>query len=276
MRLLTLRRILVASDLEESSLPALHTAAELASLAGAELHLLHVAEKEPAAAEVLLREQARQACGASQLSSVRVATGSAATGVVEHAHGIGADVIVVGPHRRRGEERGGLGSTATRIVQNASSPCLIATEVLRLPLERVMVPTDLSEAARGALAVAVSWGLALRPPRSEAELIALHVLPRDPDPEVAAEVRREVEQVRARAGRAAAVRVREMVVTAEDPAREIVQRAAESLADLVVMGTSGAAGAASRFGSVSAGVARATPRPLLLVPPVVWKEMGEE
>src|SRR6476660_1984946 len=48
MRLLTMKTVLVATDLDEGSRVALETAKELARAGGAELHVVHVSE-EPSA-----------------------------------------------------------------------------------------------------------------------------------------------------------------------------------------------------------------------------------
>lgn len=74
--------------------------------------------------------------------------------------------------------------------------------------------------------------------------------------------------------RAARVGIRETVAPGSDPVEEILRGAVSESADLLVMGTSGTAGAASGFGSVSAAVARRTPCPLLLVPPATREEQG--
>jgi nucleotide-binding universal stress UspA family protein len=67
------------------------------------------------------------------------------------------------------------------------------------------------------------------------------------------------------------VEILERVVPAPDPAREILRVAAEGPADLLVLATRRETGADPRLGSVSAAVARATPCPLLLVPPATWR-----
>lgn len=276
MRLLTLQCILVASDLAEGSAPAVRTAAELARLAEARLHLLHVAPEKRPGAEARLEEHARSVGGATGISGAQVAVGDPAAEIVARAASLEADVVVVGPHRRSGDDEGALGSTATRIIQTAPCPCLVAAHALALPLERVMVPTDLSDAARGALAVAVTWASALRRPGGESEVVALHVVADGGDPDPEESLRREVERARSGASEAARVRIRPMVARAADPAGEILRLCGAERVDLLVMGTSGLAGAASRFGSVSSAVARETTRPLLLVPPAVWRERAAE
>lgn len=274
MWLLTLKSVLVATDLDEASLPALRTAARLAPLAGARLHLLHVSGASSPDGDTRLREHFRFAApDAPDPATARVIPGSPATVIVEHAVRVAADAIILGPHRRGGT-RGKMGSTAARVVRTAPCPCLVAATELRLPLERVVVPIDLSEVAGGALSVALSWASALRPPRGKAHLTALHVTP-DPAPPTAEQaVREEVRQARERASGAAHVEIRQVVTPAPDPAEEILRGAASGSADLVVMGTRGADDTAADLGSVSAAVARRTPCPLLLVPSATWTQRG--
>jgi nucleotide-binding universal stress UspA family protein len=271
MRLLTLKSILVATDLGDASLPALRTAARLAQLAGAEIHLLHVAGDPGPNDETRLREQFQLTASTGlEPLTVEVLSGSPAVVIVEQAVRVGADAIIVGPHRRAGATAA-LGSTAASVVRTAPCPCLVVVTELRLPLERVIAPIDLSEVGGGALAVALSWASALRPRGGDVDLTALHVT-RSPASTTAREVHEEVQRARSRAVRAARVEIRERVVPDLDPEEGILHAAVSESADLLVMGTRGEAGAPSGLGSVSAAVARATPCPLLLVPPVTWEE----
>jgi nucleotide-binding universal stress UspA family protein len=272
MRLLTLRSVLVATDLTAASRPALETAARVAPLAGAELHLLHVAEAPRTDVRMRVRDHLRQlAPGAPEPASEHVAVGVPAEEIVRYAAEVHADVVILGPHRRGGAGGGEMGSTAASVVADAPCPCLVAATVLRLPLQRVVAPIDLSEAARGALSVAVTWASALRPRETEARLTALHVAPTGVEEDAEGAVREEVRQSRSLAGDAARVEILERVVPAPDPAREILRVAAEGPADLLVLATRRETGADPRLGSVSAAVARATPCPLLLVPPATWR-----
>ena len=265
MRLLTLNSVLVATDLGETSYPAIRTAARLAPLAGASLHLLHVAAGRDADDEDRLLEHYRQAApDAANPGSVSVMTGEPAAAIVEHAGRVGANVVIVGPHRRGGNS-GELGSTAKSVVEAAPCPCLVAATELRLPLERVLVPIDHSPAASGALSLALSWGAALRSPGGNADLLAVHVTrdARAPDP-----LRAEMERVREITYGVTSVGIREKLVAGEDPAAEIVREAKEAHADLVVMGTHSRDDRRRELGSVSGAVVQDAPCPLLLVPPL--------
>jgi nucleotide-binding universal stress UspA family protein len=274
MRLLTLRSIVVATDLSETSRPALRTAARLAPLAGASLHVLYVAESPGADDETRLLEHFREAApDAADPESVRVTFGQPAPAIVEHAIESSADAIILGAHRRQ-NSRGPLGSTARRVVRTALCPCLVVPKELRLPLEHVVVPIDVSDIAGGALSLALSWASALRVPGQKADLVALHVMT-GPDSEAARKVVSEMfSRGRQWAPDVALVAIRERIVHGQDPAQEILREAATFPADLLVMGTRATEQEAQELGSVSAAVVRETPCPLLLVPPAVRERGG--
>jgi nucleotide-binding universal stress UspA family protein len=268
MRLLTLKRVLVATDLDHDSGPVLRTAARLAHLAGAELHLLYV-EREPTkdGAARLMEHFARAAPEAPQVVSVRVLPGNPAEEIVNRARDLDVDAVILGPHRGGNRSDGGLGSTAAEVVRTASCPCLVAAAELSLPMERVLAAVDLTDEAIDVLDVALSWASALRPRATIARLDALHVAPEPSSETAAGAIREKVERVRAAAGRAARVELEECVTSGSDPADSILHEAVAREADLLVIGTRGAVKPGSELGSVSAAVARATRCPLLLVPP---------
>ena len=272
MRLLTLKSILLATDLSDASLAPLRTASRLATLSGARLHVLHVVDRPGAGSRMQVEEHLRTSVpDAPAPASIIVVPGSPAEVIVEQAGRCGADTIVLGPHRRGGTG-GELGGTASSVVRTASCPCLVVATELRLPLERIVAPIDLSRAADGALSVALSWASALRPPRGRAHLITLHVSPTVPSGQPAEELHAAVEGALARAGGSVSVEIGERVVAAADPVEEILASARSDRADLLVMGTRGEAPAVPGLGSVSAAVTRETPCPILLVPPAVWNE----
>ncbi len=59
-----------------------------------------------------------------QLPHERCSRGRAATEIVQRARDIGADLIVIGTHGRRGLAHVMLGSVAERVVQHAACPVL--------------------------------------------------------------------------------------------------------------------------------------------------------
>lgn len=276
MRLLTLGSILVATDMGEASRPALRTAARLARLSGARLHLLHVADQPVADDEVRLIDHYHESVPeAPEPESLQLLAGDPARAIVEHAEAVGADAVVLGPHRRGGGG-GEFGSTAATVVRTASCPCLVAASELHLPLGGVLVPIDLSGVADGTLSVALSWASALRQPGSVARLTALHVAAGGAGPEVERAVGDEVARAKERAGGAAYVEIVQSVLSGgTSPTEAILEAAGASGVHLLVMGTRGAEAGREGLGSVSAAVARATPCPLLLVPPRTWARYSE-
>jgi nucleotide-binding universal stress UspA family protein len=274
MRLLTLHSILVATDLSETSGPALRTASRLASLSGASLHALHVAERPAADNETRLLEHVQEAlAGAPDPASVRVTFGPPASAIVENAIESGADVIVLGAHRRQ-DTRGPLGSTARKVVRTARCPCLVASTELRLPLRHVMAPIDVSDMAGGALSLALSWASALRVPGQRTDLVALHVTTAEESADAGDAVSEKVSRGRQRVPDAAHVDISERIVHGDDPAQAILREAAALPVDLLVMGTRATDYHVPQLGSVSAAVVFGVTCPLLLVPPAVWQQGG--
>jgi nucleotide-binding universal stress UspA family protein len=288
MRLLIIRTVLVATDLEPSSRDALETAHRLATLAGASLHAVHVMAPARAGGSETARGKAvedvraalRGAGVAEEHATVHVVPGAPAEAIRALADRISADVVVIGPHRRRAGITGeqALGSTARRIVERAYAPCLIVGQQLRLPLRRVLVPTDFSETASGALLVGLSWASGLRT-RDEADgattLTALHVDAATGEASRASPaslLEDELEELRREGGSWAGVTMHGVTEQGEQPAETIERFAVRHRSDVVVIGTRGAGTLEdSRLGSVSAMVAIRSEVPTLLVPPAVWR-----
>lgn len=279
MHLLVLQNVLAAAELDGSSATALATAAELARLAGAQLHVVHAAPSTGASLERALAGELRRVAPWTA-AATSVHAGPPPQVIAGHAERIGADVIVIGPHRGEPGEDRALGGTADRVVRAAPVPCLVAASPLRLPLHTVVVPVDLSEAARGALGVALAWASALRHPGGEGGeqtcLTVLHVERSGENGAAREALRREVESVRGKVAGFAGVRVEEIVDESDDPAAAILARAAGEDADLVVMGTRGLSGAGEMLGSVSAGVVRGAACPILLVPPALGRRYADD
>lgn len=288
MRLLKLQVIVVATDVDATSHPALASAHRLAQASGAALHVLHVSSAagtgdSGAAAERarhLVHEALETAGVPMSAARVHVVAGPVADAISDFAEDVSADVIVLGPHRERDRVTGGhaLGGTARQVVERANAPCLVAARALRLPLERVLVPTDLSDTARGALLVGLSWASALRlggkDPRTTS-LTALRVVASDDAPggdDDGALLDAELAAMRESMGSWAGIEIGRDTEQGSEVAQAIGRHAREHDADLVVIGTRGRSGAAARLGSVSAAVTLHVQVPTLLVPPSVWRE----
>lgn len=289
MRLLQLNTVLVADDLAATSESALRTAAALRDGSGASLHVAHVAPAGTAiAARSGIRAEFMQAIedGAARTRvgtdyTPHVLTGSIADAMGALADRISADVVVTG-RRTRGAlptDRP-LGGTAFAIITRSLVPCLAVTEALAIPLKRVLVAIDYSEASRGALVVGLSWASALRDRvDSVPRLIALHISTSASEPSAQAQrtVDHELDILRRAAGDWAGVEVRGKMVHGEDVASAIAKEVTSMDAELVVLGTRGINPQRDgALGSVSAAVLGQVKAPVLLVPPAVWRDYAKD
>ncbi len=131
--------VLAALDGDLSDRVALVAARFAASIAGGELHLMHVAPLPPSSAvdtTAVLSE------GRAQLEKVgesvkeihagkimgHLGLGEPRHEILQMAAGIQADLILVGTHGRKGLNRLLLGSVAEQIVRRASCPVLVVRE----------------------------------------------------------------------------------------------------------------------------------------------------
>lgn len=281
MRPVILNTILAATDLSGDDIPALRSAMQLAHLAAAHLHVVHAcAAGEVALAQPLERHMRAADPESDVLPGATIRTGPAHHVIVEVAKAIDADVIVLGPHQHRSRSTVG---TAYRVAATSERPCLVLPGAMQLPLGRILVPIDASGAARGALVMAMTWASALRRRRSHqtpepTELVIMHITqPANPDDPSAHEViENAVAAVTAHVNEVTGVAVRRVSDRGDDVAERIVDRAAADDFDLIVLGTRGEPAAASALGSVSSAVIRSATCPLLLVPPRLWRELGDD
>ena len=283
MKLLHLKVVLAAIDADESSLDTLRAAGELARASGANLQVVHAtaagARKDRAAggeADAVRRLFERSDAKGSG-ASLEIVAGEPTHVIRSFADRIRADVIVLGQHRQGDQQR--LGSTALGVVTNSWAPCLVLSQPMRLPLEHILVPVDLSNTSRGALFVALSWASALRKTRKDrggaggdtAALTALFVEPtkREASPRTLDD---ELERLRREAGTWAGVSVRSAVVANREIPQAIADYVGEHRSDLIVLGTRGlGSDAVGRLGSTALGVLDRVDQPVLLVPPAVWE-----
>ena len=142
------KNILVPTDLSEGAEEALDYACELARTLGAKVHLLNVigipalgvpelgvaitatvidtlvADNQNALEKLVASKQ-----GAAEFGQVLLKTGDAKTLIDQTAAEIGADLIVMGTHGRRGVRRALLGSIAEVVVRTAPCPVLTVRSV---------------------------------------------------------------------------------------------------------------------------------------------------
>jgi nucleotide-binding universal stress UspA family protein len=144
--MVTLNKILVATDFGEASAAALRYGRELATAFAATLHVLHVAEDLSVAGvgvngyaglppevlqdieraarrhnEELLTDDDRRLLKAQ---AITITSNRFAAAIVDYARANAIDLIVVGTHGRRALSRMMLGSVAERVVRTAPCPVL--------------------------------------------------------------------------------------------------------------------------------------------------------
>jgi len=130
------KKILCPVDFDQNSLLALRVATELAEERKAILYLLHVVAIPPgpevaisfgkieAGVRTRLERLARQRVNGKARYEVDVMIGDPGVEVLQAAHRLGTNLIVMATHGRRGLRRLVLGSVAEHVVREASCPVL--------------------------------------------------------------------------------------------------------------------------------------------------------
>lgn len=162
-----LKTILVATDLSSRSKPAVQRAVQLAEAPGAKLFVLHVVEDdllesrmrdEMRGAEEALTQQL-QGFGMPGNGEIVVAAGHAFHVIAENAQEHGADLIVMGAHRRQFLRDVFVGTTIERVTRTAGRPVLMANSKTGERWRKVFIATDMSETSGHAARMAKSLGL---------------------------------------------------------------------------------------------------------------------
>jgi len=133
-------KILCPIDFEEHTLAALEIACDLAEERGATIHLLHVARIPSEDMDVPLpfglnprwersARAALQLIGRERLEGkvayeIHVISGIADAGVVRFADQLGADLVVMATHGRKGLRHFVLGSVAEHVMREANCPVI--------------------------------------------------------------------------------------------------------------------------------------------------------
>lgn len=158
--------ILLPFDGSDGAAKALYHTAEIAHWADAKIRILFVADTtrdsltvvETQVVDALVQqgesivgeaEKTLETLGVDHHSDV--VQGNPAPTIVEYADRYGYDLIVMPTHGREGISRYLLGSVTEKVVRLSSVPVLTARmhpeEQLQFPYERILVPTDGSDAA---------------------------------------------------------------------------------------------------------------------------------
>lgn len=297
------RRILVPVDFSSCAREALRYALALAETHDAAVYVLHVytldeyfaydpAVDSPRAAVQQQLLQENRACaqhllqrlvdeleGHTSIAEVKLTESMAiAPAIISYARQYAADWIVMGTHGWRGIRHLVLGSVAEEVVRDASCPVLLIREEEgsspTLSLQRILVPTDFSEASEVAIALGARIARAYA-----SQLDLLHII--EPLPFSGAltgfmTVHDMVPKISDRS-QAKLKLLRASLVDDDVPTRlhmmegypaTRIHEAAEALsADLIVMTTRGLSAWQRLFiGSVVARVVRTTACPVLVLP----------
>ena len=272
-------RIQCAVDFSDAGLAAFEYGLALAKAQSAELSLvfavpLDVRFNPPARERMDLLAKFRRLARVEGVSlSVSVEQGDPAEVILRHAMARKPDALVIGTHGRVGMERFRFGSVATRVVQGATCPTFVVRafspdrRVERLgTFDRILCATDFSSASGAALHQAID--LARRGKR----LTLLHVLrrhpflhPRRPWNFVHTDAWPRIHQIVP----PLSLDLREKVhlrLSEGTVVREILRVAAETRADLIVVGVPARRGVYKWFGSTAARILRSAKVPVLAVP----------
>ncbi|ELY44592.1 universal stress protein [Natronorubrum sulfidifaciens] len=195
--------------------------------------------------------------------------------ILEYADEQGVDMIVMGTHGRTGVDRARLGSTTERVVALSDVPVLSVrmtddgddTPEAGGPYERIVIPTDGSDAAERAAENALEIA-----EKYDASVHAVYVI--DTTTYDLEDAPRSIIGLLKTGGQNATEAVAEMAdergleattaVRRGVPADELLEYVSAADADLVAMGTRGrAVGSGRLLGSTTARVVRRSPIPVL-------------
>jgi nucleotide-binding universal stress UspA family protein len=295
----TINRILYATDLSSTSEPAWDEAQRLGRLFNVEILLLHVLAPPvvlpvegyfpPNLYEEVLQDARRavekgldrllsSVAGSGLKVRLRLEEGPVATRILEVASQEAADLLVVGTHSRTGLPRAMLGSIADRMVRQATCPVLTVRprpdSAPRREIRRICYATDFSPTARAAwpwvVAIASAAGAEVDLVHVTFEPVVDHHMPAEAIGRMAQFLRDQGRiEVERFLERSTLPRERIHVhLSSGVSGEQIVHRAQEQAADLIVMGTHGWSGVVRwMLGSVAHYVIQTAPCPVLTIAP---------
>lgn len=281
-------QILAATDFSGRSQRALRQAGLLARERNADLTIVHVVDDDqPARLIDLEKREAEQYLaelggtlaelqGLSYQSAV--VTGEPFDGILRTAKSTGADLVVMGAHRKQILRDVFTGTTIERVIRTGSFPILMVNDEAAISYQRILAAVDAAPPAIDAIRTAKALGLL-----DGADLTLVHAF------EAMAErklffagvetdrineyVDKERQTIAAELEKyfavdQAGVDEWSLRVSEGQPAAVISRAVEESAADLVIIGTHGRRGIAAVFlGSVTMDVVRSVETDILAVPP---------
>lgn len=279
-------RLLVATDFSVRSDRALRRASLLAHKLEASLTVVHIVDADRPAGLIAADQTAASATLEELAQTVRDVDGLRTdwlvkaddihAGILAAADEISADLIVIGPHRRRLRDVF-VGTTAERVVRRSTRPLLVAIEDPSAHHRGTLLALDFDEASRFAARQALAMGVF-----DDTEVVVMHafdapaehLLKRSLEPMVRVESYVEDE------GKVVAGKLKSLVTELDlpptcrsvvsikgSPARTILETAQELDSDLIVLGTNQRKGFERiLIGSVTADVIRDAHRDVLIIP----------
>ena len=274
--MIAVRSILAATDLTTPGDAVVQTAAALARAFQAQLHVVHVVapwtkrDATPREGALKARMRRRLSAHAPALDAdaveMAVVYDRPYHGILVHASTVGADLIVMGRHRRGPVSARWAGTTAERVLRSADVPCLVVGASLSLPLRHVEVTVDFSLASRAGAELVLDWLPRLG--GEEATLSLVHVAARRDD--AASRLDAEVERLASGAGEH--VRVEGVLRTDRSVARAVARWGEDADVGLIVASSEGRRGWRRVWrGSEATMLTALADGPVLLVPPAFWR-----
>lgn len=271
-----LQRILLAVDFSPASEAALRQATYVAKVFASEVFLLHVIEQLPHAAatyQVMARriharlQRMRSTMiqlGVPVVHPPIVETGEAIEVILSTANQFGSNVIMLGSGNKRILERLRLGTTATKIIHQATRPVwVVKPSQTPLPIAKILCAVDFSEPSKRALRNAILLSHALG-----GELAVLHVIEDDVET-LAAEQQTDALRLALQAllkDDANPHHAAQILIHPGETAASILQTVRDHRCDLLVMGSVGRRGLSGLFfGNTAEQVVREVPCSLLTV-----------
>lgn len=279
-------RILLATDFSPRSDRALRRATLIAQRTGAAITLLHVVDGDQSEAMI----EAEVIAARSNLTrlvetmktvdrvdaSLQVKIDDVFAGIASAAEGAAAELIVIGPHRKRLRDVF-MGTTVERLLRQTSLPLLIAVQAPLAPYAHTLLALDFDEASRAAARAALALGVF-----DHTTVSAAHVVhaPARGMMQRGSATHDEVDAYVASEAREARDRVQRLVTELDLPvshlhlitdqtsvALGLLDCAVKDAADLIVMGTNQRKGFERLLvGSVTEDVLREARRDILIVP----------
>lgn len=279
-------RILAATDFSTRSNRALRQAGFLTNTGDSQLHLVHVVDDDQPEQLVRIEKIEAERVLAEQIASMPelqgiqchplVVTGDPFDGILRAAEGIGADLVVMGSHRKQLLLDIFVGTTIERVIRKGRFPVLMVNNDAQRRYESVVAPVDMSDSSSNALRIALSTGLI-----GDSGATLLHAFlaigkgrmfgsdQASIDSYVASERQRALDELAAFLVANDFVRGRWSLRVEEGGPMEVISRAVSELQpDLLVMGTQGRSRLLKALiGSVTEEALRSLNVDILAVPP---------